>query len=319
MSIAVVFPGQGAATPHMGASWVDHPAWKIVDDAEATLDRPLAQLLLEADADELATTRAGQLAVLLCSLMAWDALGEMRSTVEITGMAGHSLGQITALFAAGVVDQPAGFRLAAARADASQDSADLCPGRMVALVGATLDQAHAVCAETDGVWLANDNAPGQIVIAGLPDALEHAAESARANGVRRVMSLSVGHGFHTPLLADAADAWKPVVTTTAFGPTTVPIVTNTDATAHTGSYDWPDELLRHLVTPVRWRESQLVLAATRPDAILEVGPGQVLSSLARRTLGDVEVHHVATPTEAAEVTELLTDRLVGQAALEPTR
>ncbi len=210
MPYAVIFPGQGAATPAAGRAWLDHPAWGVVAEAEAVVGQPLARLLLDADAAELSTTRASQLAVLLGSLVAWDALRAELDEPPVA-FAGHSLGQITALIAAGAVDRADGFRLAARRAELSQRSADAQPGRMAALVGTDLDTAAAVCDGGPDVWLANDNAPGQVVIAGTPDGLDAAAERARDLGVRRVMPLDVGHAFHTPLLADAAEGLGPLL------------------------------------------------------------------------------------------------------------
>lgn len=307
MPYAVIFPGQGAAVPGAGEPWRDHAAWSIVEEAEALLERPLARLLLEAEADELGTTRASQLAVLLTSLLAWEAFATAADTADATdaaagapiAFAGHSLGQITALIAAGVVDRGDGLRLAARRADVSQDSADANPGKMAALVGANAQTAERVCADID-VWVANDNAPGQIVIAGTAEGLAQATERAKTLGVRRVMPLAVGHAFHTPLLADAAEALRPLLDTLKFGEGAAPIVANTDALAHSDPDCWPEQLTRHLVEPVRWRECQRTLGAMGVDTLVEVGPGKVLAGLARRTLPEVRVLNVATPEEAAE-------------------
>jgi [acyl-carrier-protein] S-malonyltransferase len=310
LPFAIVFPGQGAAAPELGRPWVEHPAWSVVEQAEAVLDRPLARLLLEADEGELAATRASQLAVLLHSLVVWEALRPDLPSAPLA-FAGHSLGQVTALLAAGALDRPDGFRLAAARADASQDSADANPGRMAALVGATPEQATAACDGVEGAWIANDNAPGQIVIAGTPDGIEAAGEQARQQGVRRVMALDVGHAFHTPLLADAADALRPVLAETAFRAPSSPIVTNTDARPHSTGDGWPELLTRHLVEPVRWRESQGVLADLGAAALVEVGPGNVLAGLAKRAVPDLTVVGVHVPDDLAPALAAL------HAALEP--
>ena len=308
MPYAVIFPGQGAAAPGAGRPWVDHQAWNVVGQAEAVLDRPLARLLLEADAPELAATGASQLAVLLTSLVAWEALAPQLDDRPVA-FAGHSLGQITALLAAGAVDRDDGFRLAADRADLSQASAHARPGSMAALVGAELDVAARVCEGGDGVWIANDNAPGQVVIAGTPGGLDAASERARQLGVRRVMRLNVGHAFHTPLLADAAAGLRPVLEALAFREATAPVVANTDALGHTDPQCWPDQLTRHLVEPVRWRESQRTLAASGATTFIEVGPGRVLAGLARRTVPDVTVRNVTTPDDLSNL--LATDTLAG--------
>jgi [acyl-carrier-protein] S-malonyltransferase len=305
---AVIFPGQGAAAPGAGRAWVEHPAWDVVGQAEATLDRPLARLLLEADEAELTGTGASQLAVLLSSLVAWEALAARLDEAPVA-FAGHSLGQITAVLAAGVVDRSDGLRLAARRADLSQASADARPGAMAALVGVDLDLAARVCEGTVDVWIANDNAPGQVVIAGTPEGLTAAGERARQLGVRRVMALDVGHAFHTPLLADAATGLRPLLDRLAFHEPAAPVVANTDALGHTDPECWPDQLTRHLVEPVRWRESQRTLAASGATAFIEVGPGRVLAGLAKRTVPDVTVLNVTTPDDLS--TLLATNTLAG--------
>jgi [acyl-carrier-protein] S-malonyltransferase len=301
---AAIFPGQGAAAPAAGLPWVDHPAWQVVAEAEAATGRDLGRLLLEADADELSTTGASQLAVLLTSLVAWRAVADAVDQPPVA-FAGHSLGQITALLAAGAVEHDDGYRLAARRADLCQLSADAQPGRMAALVGTDLDVAATVCAGGRDVWIANDNAPGQVVIAGTPEGLEAAAERARAAGVRRVMPLDVGHAFHTPLLAEAADDLGRTLAGTTFHAPSAPIVANTDADAHAGDDGWPDRLARHLVEPVRWRESQFALFGLGATSFVEIGPGKVLAGLAKRTVPDVAVINVSTPDDLVPLAEAL--------------
>jgi [acyl-carrier-protein] S-malonyltransferase len=296
VSYAVIFPGQGAASPGAGEPWRNQPSWSVVREAESVLDQPLARLLLDADATELGTTRASQLAVLLTSLVAWKHLSQ-RVDQAPAAFAGHSLGQITALLAADAVERHDGLRLAARRAELSQRSADANPGRMAALVGADLPTAEKVCDGLDA-WVANDNAPGQIVVAGTPEGLEAAVGRARDTGVRRAIPLDVGHAFHTPLLADAAQGLRSLLDDLTFRAPTAPVVTNTDAAAQRGADGWPERLARHLVEPVRWRESQETLASLGIDVLVEVGPGRVLAGLARRTVPDVQVLNVATPDEA---------------------
>ncbi|HEX6417177.1 MAG TPA: ACP S-malonyltransferase [Acidimicrobiales bacterium] len=304
MSYAAIFPGQGAAAPGAGRAWVDHPAWRVVADAEAVTGRPLARLLLEADADELSSTGASQLAVLLTSLVAWYAVGEALDEPPVA-FAGHSLGQITALVASGAVDAEDGYRLAVRRADLSQLSADARPGRMAALVGTDMETATEVCRGGRDVWIANDNAPGQIVIAGTPEGLDAAVERARAAGVRRVMPLDVGHAFHTPLLAEAAAELRHTLVGIEYRTPAAPVVTNTDGLAHGEAAGWADRLTRHLTDPVLWRASQQTLAAMGAATFVEIGPGRVLAGLARRTVPDVAVVNVATPDDLHRLTDAL--------------
>ena len=304
MSYAAIFPGQGAAAPGAGKPWADHAAWQVVVEAETATGRPLARLLLDADAGELSTTGASQLAVLLTSLVAWRALGDVLDEKPVA-FAGHSLGQISAIIASGAIAPDDGYRLAARRADLSQLSADARPGRMAALVGTDLDIAAAVCDGGRDVWIANDNAPGQIVIAGTPEGLEAAAARAREAGVRRVMPLDVGHAFHTPLLSEAADDLRHLLDRLAFREPTAPVVANTDAAAHTDPAGWPERLARHLVEPVLWRRSQRSLVDLGATTFVEIGPGRVLAGLAKRAVPDVAVHNLATPADLGPLAEAL--------------
>ncbi len=300
MALAVLFPGQGTQVPGMGEAWRASAAWNVVERAESALGQPLAHLLLTADADELARTREAQLAVLLTSLMAWEAVRDTLDEPPVA-FAGHSLGQITALIASGALSLEDGVRLAAERADCTQAAADARPGRMAALLGASLDQAESASAGATTAgrtsWVANDNAPGQVVIGGTPAGIEAAAARAKGLGVKRVMALKVGAAFHTPLMARAAAHLFDHLSDTRFTNPSAPVVANTDAAAHAGADGWPERLSRHLVAPVRWRESLETLAALGARTFLEVGPGAVLSGLARRTLSGVTTHNVAAPDD----------------------
>ena len=144
MRVAMVFPGQGTQAAGMGAPWQDHPAWKLLEQAEGALGEPLRSLVLDAPAEQLARTRDAQLAVLCTSLVAWEAVRPLAD--DIVAFAGHSLGQVTALVASGALDLEDGVRFAAKRAELTQRAADEHPGRMAALLGATLEQATEACA-----------------------------------------------------------------------------------------------------------------------------------------------------------------------------
>jgi [acyl-carrier-protein] S-malonyltransferase len=181
---------------------------------------------------------------------------------------------------------------------------------MAALIGATLEQAQAACGP-DGegdweknCWVANDNAPGQVVLGGTPEGVEQAVARAPELGIRRVIPLNVGAAFHTPLMAPAADDLAPFLAATQFASPTAPVVTNTDAAPHDGVDGWPDRLTAHLVSPVRWRESLLTLAALGADMFIEVGPGSVLSGLARRTVPGIASRSVSAPGDVPALSEV---------------
>ncbi|MCU1358150.1 MAG: fabD [Acidimicrobiales bacterium] len=297
MSIAVAFPGQGAQAPGFGASWLEHPAWSVVIEAERATDLPLAHLLLDATPDELADTRASQLSVLVGSLVAWQAF---RAELDepVVAMTGHSLGQITALIASGAVDLEAGIRLAAARAEATATAQRERAGGMVALLGADEELAVRACDAAPGrAWVANLNGGGQVVVGGEVDALDDVADRALELGARRARRLAVGGAFHTPLMAPAARAIGPALDRTPFTAPSLPVVTNHDAEPVTSDAGWPDRLQTHLVSPVRWGEVVATLARLGARTVVEVGPGTTLTGLVRRIDPELAVAQVATPDD----------------------
>ncbi len=297
MGIAVVFPGQGTQTPGMGGPWRADPAWSVLERAEDALGEPLARVVLDAPAETLARTREAQLAVLLTSLMAWEAIRDR--VPEPVAFAGHSLGQVTALIASGALSLEAGVRFAARRAELTQAAADAHPGRMAALLGATPEQALEACtAAPDACWVANDNAPGQVVIAGTPEGVEAGSARAKALGVKRATPLNVGGAFHTPLIRDAADALVGELATVDFETSDAPVVSNLDARPYATPDGWRERAAEHVVVPVRWRESTLTIAELGATTMLEVGSGTMLAGLAKRTVPDVPVRGVATPDDA---------------------
>lgn len=304
MSLAVLLPGQGSIGPGAGLPWRDHPSWSVVERVEAVAGRPLAPLLLD-ESDEVAaalrSTDAAQLATLTLSLVAWDAVRPAVEAEGLVAVAGHSLGQVTALLVAGVVDFETGVRLAVARADACRAADDARPGRLAALLGATLEQAAAACEAAPGAcWVANDNAPGQVVIGGTPEGLRAAVEAARDLGVRKAMPLGVGGAFHTPLMAAAADELRPVLAAARFTEGSVPVVDNTEAQVRSTGDAWPELLARHLVEPVRWHAVQHVLAEQLgAKRAVELAPAGTLSAMAKRTIPDVELVRLESLSEAA--------------------
>jgi [acyl-carrier-protein] S-malonyltransferase len=296
LSIAVVFPGQGTQQPGMAAPWRDHPSWAVVEHAEAALGEPLGHLITDAPAEALTRTREAQLAVLLTSLVVWGALDPLPETP--VAFAGHSLGQVTALIAAGVLPLEAGVRFAARRAELTQAAADAHPGKMAALLGATVEQAEDACtAAPDGCWVANDNAPGQVVIAGTPAGLEAASERARAIGVKRVTPLNVGGAFHTPLMLDASAGLTQEVADLHLTSPDTPVVSNDDAIAYSDADGWRTRLPRHVAVPVRWRSTMDTLVGLGATTFLEVGHGSMLAALAKRGAPSVTVRNVSTPED----------------------
>jgi len=297
-AIAVMFPGQGAQHPGLGAPWRDQPAWSVVERAAEVLRRPvapMADLLLDPDVTHHRTEDA-QLAVLLVSLMAWESVAP--SLGRPVAMGGHSLGQVTALIAAGVLAFEDGIRLAARRAAHTQGAADHRPGRMVALLGATTTQAEEACAAApDACWLANDNAPGQAVVAGTPEGVAAASARAGAIGVRRVVPLAVDGAFHTPLMAEAAEALATDLWLVDLHHPAVPVVANHDARLYHDAEGWRARLVDHLVRPVRWRQSVRTMIDAGATELVEIGPGEILAGLARRIAPGASVRSIGSPLQ----------------------
>lgn len=297
MPVGVMFPGQGAQRPGLGEEWQDDEVWSVVELAERALGRDLSSLLLDPDA-KLDRTEDAQLAVLVSSLMAWEKVGA--SIGEPVAFAGHSLGQITALMAAGTLPFDEGIRLAARRAMHTQAAADRRKGRMLALLGATPEQADAVCsAAPDACWVANDNAPGQVVVAGTPEGVESAVEAAPAAGVRRTTPLQVGGAFHTPLMEDARVAFAGDLEHADLAESATPVVSNGDGRPYRDGGGWRRRLADHLVHPVRWRQSVETLVGLGATELVEVGPGTTLAGLARRIVPGISVRSTDDLVEVA--------------------
>jgi len=304
VGIAVVFPGQGTQQSGMALPWRDHPSWAIVEQAEAALGEPLGHLITDAPAEALTRTREAQLAVLLTSLVVWDALAPLPDAP--VAFAGHSLGQVTALIASGALPLEAGVRFAARRAELTQAAADAHPGKMAALLGATPEQADDACtAAPDACWVANDNAPGQVVIAGTPDGLAAATTRAKELGVKRAMALNVGGAFHTPLMNEARDGLTKTLQTVTFAAPRVPIVSNHDGRAYDDGDGWRARLPEHVTLPVRWRTSMETLVDLGAEAFVEVGNGTMIAGVAKRTVPDIPVVACGTPEQCERLSEVL--------------
>src|SRR5687767_3512378 len=235
--LAFTFPGQGSQKPGMGAPWIDHESWELVAEASAIAGRDVGHLLLEADAEELRQTRNAQLTTFVLSLVVLDAVE--RIGVSPAAAAGHSLGEYTALTATGALSFDEGVRTVVARGDAMQEAAEDNPGTMAAILGLDDDDVDAACRRADGdVWVANFNAPGQVVIAGSPDGVTAAGAIAKEMGAKKVMQLPVGGAFHTPYMSQARDELRKAIAEATLREPDVPVVANIDARLHTQPDDW---------------------------------------------------------------------------------
>jgi [acyl-carrier-protein] S-malonyltransferase len=278
----------------MGASWRDHPSWWVVDQVASATGRDVAGLLVDADAETLKATRNAQLATFTLSLVILDA-ARAGGMGEPAAVAGHSLGEYTALVAAGALSATEAARLVAERSDAMQEAADAAPGTMAAVLGLEPDLVAQACAGVEGAWVANDNAPGQVVIAGTGAGVAAAGEAAKALGAKRVMGLTVGGAFHSPLMEPARARLDRALGRAALAVAGIPVVANVDAAVHREG--WGPLLSAQLVSPVRWRQSLVTLARLGVTTFVELGPGTELSGMVKRTVDGAGRANVATPAD----------------------
>jgi [acyl-carrier-protein] S-malonyltransferase len=294
--LAFVFPGQGSQQPGMGAAFADDPSWAVVEEASDAAGRDVAHLLLHAEAGELVETRNAQLGTFVHSMVVLDAL--RRRGVEPQAVGGHSLGELSALCAAGVLSFADAVRLVAERGEAMQVCCTERTGTMAAVLGLDEPEMIQVCAATDGdVWVANLNAPGQVVVAGDPAAVDAAVAAAKEAGAKRVMPLEVSGAFHTPYMAPARERLAAAIADATFADATVPVVANVDAEFHAAAREWPALLERQLTSPVRWIGCVEALRAEGADTFVEVGPGQVLTGTVKRIDKATTRHSVMSPAE----------------------
>jgi [acyl-carrier-protein] S-malonyltransferase len=281
--IAFTFPGQGSQRPAMGAPWRDHPSWELVEEASGVAGRDVARLLLDAEADELTATRNAQLATFVLSLVALDAVERLGA--EPARLAGHSLGEYTALVAAGALSFEDGVRLVCERGDAMQGASDEHEGTMAAVLGLDDDQVELACKATEGdVWVANFNAPGQVVIAGSGESVLRAGEAAKRLGAKRSMSIPVGGAFHTPYMAPALERLEKAIAAADLRDPETPVLANVDGRTHVDGGEWGDLLARQLTSPVRWRHTLHTLDGEGVSVFVELGPGRVLWGMATRSV-----------------------------------
>ena len=294
--VALVFPGQGSQFVGMGKALYEASAAarRIFDQADETLGFPLTGLCFHGPADELEDTINAQPAILTVSIAALEALkervAEAGHRIDPTVVAGHSLGEFTALIAAGVIDFPAGLQLVRERGRLMKEAGEVNPGGMAAVIGLDAAVLAAVCSDAadDGVIaVANDNCPGQTVISGEIAALLRAMEMAKERGAKRVARLGISIASHSPLMERVSAGLSELMSRLEMLSPQVPVVANVTGTAMSSVEDIRQELAYHVERPVNWTRSVAEMVNGGVTTFVEVGPGEVLSGLIRRINRDV--------------------------------
>ncbi len=290
MTFAFVFPGQGSQSVGMLNAFADHPAVAAtLAEASDALGQDIGKLIAEGPAEELNLTTNTQPVMLTAAVAvyrAWQAAGGPVPTV----VAGHSLGEYSALVAAGAIAFKDAVPLVRFRAKAMQEAVPVGEGGMAAILGLSDDDVRAACAEASAVGVVeavNFNAPAQVVIAGAKAAVEKACEIAKAKGAKRALPLPVSAPFHSSLLKPASDRLREYLANVAVSAPAIPVINNVDVAVVSDPEAIKDALVRQAASPVRWVETIQKMKADGITRVVECGPGKVLAGLTKRIDGDI--------------------------------
>lgn len=283
-----VFPGQGAQFSGMGSDLYesDSNAKKLFDKADSILGFRISEIMFHGTDEDLRRTDITQPAVFLHSIAVSTAMGDGFAPDMV---AGHSLGEFSALVACGALSFEDGLRLVAARAKAMQKACESNPGTMAAVIGLDDEKVIGICEQVRSKGMvvvpANFNSPGQIVISGSIEGIEAACPLMKEAGAKRALPLSVGGAFHSPLMTPAREELATAIASTEFHTPRCPIYQNVDACAHTDVDEIRANLVKQLDSPVKWTQSVLSMVADGADEFTECGPGSVLTNLIKRIRG----------------------------------
>lgn len=319
MALAFVFPGQGSQAVGMGRELAAAfaPAREVFEAVDETLKQNLSRLMFEGPIEELTLTANAQpalMAVSLAALRVLESEGGFALRDKAALVAGHSLGEYSALAAAGSFDVPTAARLLRLRGDAMQKAVQAGIGAMAALLGAEAEQARAICERAapepetgrrEVAEMANDNGGGQVVISGHKGAIERAIEIAKAEGIKRAMLLPVSAPFHCSLMGPAAEAMGEALERATVNAPAVPVVANVTAAKVTDPARIRELLVQQVTGSVRWRESVAAMVAMGCDRFVEIGSGKVLTGLMKRNAPEAAAMACGTPAEIEAVLKAL--------------
>ena len=286
---AFVFPGQGDQFVGMGKDLYDNneEARAMFEKANEILGFRITDLMFEGTPEDLRQTKVTQPAIFLHSVILAKALGD---EFKPDMVAGHSLGEFSALVAAGALNFEDGLRLVSARAQAMQKACEINPSTMAAIIALPDEKVEEVCAGIEGVVVcANYNCPGQLVISGEEAAIDKACEVLKAAGAKRAMKLPVGGGFHSPCMEPARTELAEAIERTNFTTPSCPVYQNVDALPHTDPAEIKGLLISQLTAPVRWTQTVKNMVADGATEFVELGPGKVLQGLVSKISRDVTV------------------------------
>lgn len=289
---AFVFPGQGSQFVGMGKDLYENNALakELFDKADEILGFKITDIMFAGTDEQLKQTNVTQPAVFLHSVISALCLGDNFKPAMV---AGHSLGEFSALVAAGALSFEDGLKLVAARANAMQKACEANPGTMAAIIGLSDEKVEEVCSEVSAngqiVVAANYNCPGQLVISGNVEAVNAACEKLKEAGAKRALPLKVGGAFHSPLMQPAKDELQAAIEQTEFAAPSCPVYQNVDAKAHTDAAEIKANLTAQLTSPVRWTASVQAMIAAGADDFTECGPGKALQGMIGRIDKNVAV------------------------------
>ena len=279
---AYVFPGQGAQFVGMGKDLYENnaEARALFDKANEILGFSITDLMFNGTEDDLKQTKVTQPAIFLHSVILAKSMGD---EFKPDMVAGHSLGEFSALVAAGALSFEEGLKLVSARAHAMQKACEARPSTMAAVLALPDEQVEALCAEVDDIVApANYNCPGQVVISGTMEGIDAACEKMLAAGAKRALKLKVGGAFHSPLMQPAQEELAEAIANAVFQTPVCPVYQNVDAKPHTDPEEIKANLIKQLTAPVRWTQDVEAMIADGADEFIELGPGAVLQGLVKK-------------------------------------